>query len=162
FGRGNDYHVGFGRSQKSFRLVLQFKIDLLAAGGDQVAVAANETAHDRGADHAAVTRNVNSPPGKIKDLRGHHTDLSQISILKHLDPDGRVRFGSRPCPLPPFLRPACQSLPYVASRGWLAPCSHHREAYRLRSGGNNAGRSQRGPCRSPSRSLSPRHRDRAR
>jgi hypothetical protein len=71
FGRGNDHYVGFGRSQKSFRLVLPFKIGLLAAGGNQVAVAGSETAHDRGADHAAVTRNVNSPPGKIKDLRGH-------------------------------------------------------------------------------------------
>src|SRR5436309_333580 len=41
--------------------------------------------YDCGADHAAVTRNVNSSPGKVKDLRGHHIDLSQVRTLKHLD-----------------------------------------------------------------------------
>src|SRR5262249_37013888 len=59
-----------------------------AAGGNQVAVAGNETAHDRGADHAAVTRNVNSPPGKIKDLRGHHIDLSEVALSSISIPAG--------------------------------------------------------------------------
>jgi hypothetical protein len=70
-GRGNDHHVGLGRSQKPFRLVLPFEIDLVATGCDHVAAVGNEAAHDRGADHAAVTRNVNSLPDKIKDLGGH-------------------------------------------------------------------------------------------
>src|SRR4051812_45909986 len=69
--RGNDHYVRLGRSQKSFRLLLPLEIGLLVTGSDHVAAAGHETTHDRGADHAAVTRNVNSLIRKIKDLGDH-------------------------------------------------------------------------------------------
>src|SRR4051812_7674630 len=69
--RGNDHYIRLGRSQKSFRWLLSLEIDLLATGSDHVTAAGHETTHYRGADHAAVTRNVNSLIGNIKDLGGH-------------------------------------------------------------------------------------------
>ena len=66
--RGDDNHVGPGRRQKSFRLLLPFEIDLIAAGGDHITAACTETPHDRGADHPAVTRNVNPLTSEIEDL----------------------------------------------------------------------------------------------
>ena len=75
--RRNNNYVGLGRNQKSFRLLLPFEIDLIAAGGDHVAAAGSETPHDRGADHAAVTRNVNPLTSKVEDLGEHHIDFPQ-------------------------------------------------------------------------------------
>src|SRR6266487_4563889 len=87
----NDYHVGLDRSQKLFRLVLPFEINLLAAGCDHVVAIGAKTTNDRRADHAAVTRNVNSLPSKIKDLGGHDIDSSQVRTLNHLDSGGHAR-----------------------------------------------------------------------
>src|SRR5262249_55312159 len=74
-GRCNDYYVGLHRSQKLFRLVLAFEIDLLATDCDHVVAIGTKTTNDRRADHAAVPGNINSLPGKIKDLGGHRTML---------------------------------------------------------------------------------------
>jgi len=79
--RGNDNHVGLGRSQEPFRLFLPFEIDLFAAGHDHFAVAGSETPHDRRADHAAVTRNVNALTSEIEDLGRHHIDFAQHCTL---------------------------------------------------------------------------------
>src|SRR5262245_42185583 len=79
--RGNNNHVGLGRGQKSFRLLLLFEIDLIAAGRDHVAVAGSETPHDRGTDHAAVTRNVDPFTSEIEDLGEHHIDFPQYRSL---------------------------------------------------------------------------------
>jgi hypothetical protein len=81
FGRGNNNHIGLGRTQKSFRLLLPFEIDLMAAGRDYVAAAGSETPHDRGANHAAVTRNVNPLTSEIEDLGEHQIDFAQCHAL---------------------------------------------------------------------------------
>src|SRR5439155_26203153 len=75
FARSNNNHVGLGRSQKSFRLLLAFEIDLSAAGRDYVATAGSETPHDRRSHHAAVTRDVNPLTSKIEDLGEHHIEF---------------------------------------------------------------------------------------
>jgi hypothetical protein len=75
--RRNNNYVGLGRSQKSFGLLLPFEIDLIAAGGNHVATAGSETPHNRGANDAAVTHNVNPLTREIEDLGEHHIDFSQ-------------------------------------------------------------------------------------
>jgi hypothetical protein len=92
--RGDDNHVGLGRSQKSFRLLLPFEIDLIAAGRDDVAAAGSETPHDRGANHAAVTRNVNPLASEIEDLGDHHIDFPQYRTLSRSGYGVSARPGS--------------------------------------------------------------------
>ena len=41
---------------------LGHEVDRIAVGNDHIALAFGQTAHDRGTDHAAVTRNVNTQP----------------------------------------------------------------------------------------------------
>jgi len=68
---------GLVAAKKSFCLLQPLEIDLIAAGRDHVAAAGSETPHDRGADHAAVTRNVNPLTSKVEDLGEHHIDFPQ-------------------------------------------------------------------------------------
>ena|SRR6516162_1284318 len=72
---------GLVAAKKSFCLLQPLEIDLIAAGRDHVAAAGSETPHDRGADHAAVTRNVNPLTREIEDLGEHHIDFAQHRTL---------------------------------------------------------------------------------
>jgi hypothetical protein len=46
-----------------------------------VAAAGSETPHDRGADHTAVTRNINPLTSEIEDLGEHHIEFAQYRTL---------------------------------------------------------------------------------
>src|SRR5260370_38099539 len=84
-GRCNDYYVGLRRSQKLFRLVQPFEINILAASCDQVAVTGAKTTNDRRTDHSAVPGNINSLAGKVKDLGGQNIDSAPVHTLNQHD-----------------------------------------------------------------------------
>jgi hypothetical protein len=57
---------------KNASLLLTFEIGFLATGRNHIAPVRGETAHDRGADHATVTRHVNPLPREIKELNARN------------------------------------------------------------------------------------------
>jgi len=64
-----------------------------AAGRDYVAAAGSEPPHDRGSDHAAVTRNVNPLTSEIEDLSERHIDFAQHRTLNRSDYGVPARIG---------------------------------------------------------------------
>jgi hypothetical protein len=60
---------------------------------DHVVAAGSETPHDRGADHAAVTRNLDPLISEIEDLGEHHIDFPQYRTLNRSDYGVPARAG---------------------------------------------------------------------
>ena len=77
--RRHDHNVGLRRGQELLRLLLPFKIDLVVAGGDDLTCRVRETAHDRGADHALMTGDINPPAGEIEYPVGHQTPRPRLA-----------------------------------------------------------------------------------
>ncbi len=77
-GSRHDHHVGLGRGDKFLGLLLTLEIDLLAVRGDDLAVHVGEAAHDRRADHAAMSRHINLLAGELENPGHHQRALSVI------------------------------------------------------------------------------------